>query len=327
MTNQDTILNIKKLDLSSIKDGTIQRFWLHIVNNAIGEPIRIPIIVAKGAHAGPTLGLTAAVHGNELNGIPVIQGIFEEVDPQQLHGNIVGVLICNVPGLLAKQRYFNDNKDLNRLAPGSPNGAESQIYMHRLFENVISKFDYHVDLHTASFGRINSHYVRAKMDCPITSKMAKLQNAQIIVKKGITEQTIRSAATAMGIKSITVELRDPLRFQYKVINDSLQGIKNLIFDLKMLEGEIIYSQRRTLLCEKSSWIYTDEGGILKVYPEVGDLIKAGELVAEVSTIFGQVIKKYYSPIDSVVVGCNIDPLGQTGARIVHLGHEPVEITN
>src|SRR5690606_31622456 len=124
-----------------------------------------------------------AVHGNELNGIPLIQNLFAQIDVTELSGTLVGVLVCNVPGLLNHQPNFNDNHDLNRIAPGKSDGTESQVYVHRLIDRVVRHFHYHIDLHTASKGRRNSYYVRASMDRATTFRLALLLGPQIVVAK------------------------------------------------------------------------------------------------------------------------------------------------
>ncbi len=316
---------IRILDIADTDPGTIAAYWLHIINDDIGEPVRIPILVARGRREGPVLGLTAAIHGNELNGIPVIQHLFENLDLEQLCGTLVGVLVVNVPGLKRRQRAFNDGVDLNRIAPGKADGNTSQVYIHRVVDRILSKFDYHIDLHTASSGRINSFYIRADMGDEETAKLAKLQNAEIIVDNKAGDTTLRGAASAHGLKSITVELRDPGVFQRGVVRDSLVGIRNVIHYLKMLPGPLLCPMKQTILCSRSYWLYTDEGGILRVLPNVVDFVKQGQLIAEVRTIFGEVTKQYFAPEDGVIVGRSVDPLNQTGSRILHLGSEPRRI--
>jgi len=154
---------ISDLEIEKVEKGTIKRFWLNLVTDGMGQPVQVPIIVARGLEGGKVLGLTAAVHGNELNGIPVIQRIFKEIDINQLKGTIVGVPVVNVPSLHRKKRRFIDGKDLNHIMPGKPNGTVSDVYAWRVMNRIVHQFDYLIDLHTASFGRINSYYVRADM--------------------------------------------------------------------------------------------------------------------------------------------------------------------
>lgn len=320
-----TTEEIKKLDISETPIATIKEYWLHLVNNGIGEPIRLPILVARGTSDGPVLGLTAAIHGDELNGIPLIQQLFENLDVQKLQGTVVGCLVTNIPGLLLNQRKFNDGTDLNRIAPGKINGDVAQLYMSRLIDRLLSAFNYHIDLHTASFGRINSYYIRADVSNETAFRMAHLQDPEIILNNSPLDGTFRGAATAMGIHSITLELRDPNLFQFSVIEKALQGVYNIMYDLKMLQGEIIYPTEPTILCDRSYWVYTDEGGILQVHPKVKQIIKQGEQIAQVRTIFGKVIKSYVAPEDGIVIGKAISPINQSGSRILHLGINPREI--
>ena len=318
--------HIHYLNLAKIPPGSIGKFWMHIVNNAIGEPIRVPIMVARGIKEGPILGLTAAIHGNELNGISVIQELFRNLNPRELTGTIIGVLVVNVPGLLREQRGFINHEDLNRITPGKADGNVGQVYIYRIIDRILRNFDLHIDLHTASFGRRNSYYIRADMDEPRTARMARLQNADIIVHNPANDQTLRGAADGLHIPSITVELRDPHLFQDGVVEDSLVGINNVIYDFGMLPGQPVCPAVPTLLCRRSYWLYTDEGGILEVLPRVRHRVKKGELVARVSTIFGKITKTWNAPEDGVIVGRSVNPLNQTGSRIVHLGVDIEEVT-
>lgn len=311
--------HVHHLNIEDYPVGKISETWLHIINNGIGEPIRIPILIARGRKDGPVLGLTAALHGNELNGIPLIQRLFEQLDLEALQGTVVGVLIANVPGLLLEQRYFNDGVDLNRITPGKPDGTQSQLYIHRLLKRIVSRFTHLIDLHTASFGRINSYYIRADMSDPISSRMARLQNPEIILHNPPNDGTLRGEASKMGIKTITLELRDPHLFQAEVIEDGLIGVRNVLYDLGMLPGDILCPVQQTTLCDHSYWMYTDEGGILTVLPDLGQYVQKGEPIAEIKTVFGRVVKTYPCPEDGIVIGKSINPINQSGSRILHLG--------
>lgn len=314
--------HIHHLHLEEFEAGKVHEAWLHIINNGIGEPVRIPLIIAKGTQAGPTLGLTAALHGNELNGIPLIHDLFAHLDLAQLKGSIIGVLTANIPALLLEQRKFNDGKDLNRIAPGRARGDRSQVYIHRFIERIVKRFDYLIDLHTASFGRVNSYYIRADMDDPTIARMTQLHYPEIILHNPPNDSTLRGSAENLGIKALTLELKDPHIIQEEVVDDSLKGVFNVLYDLKMLPGKLFEPNRPTLLCESSYWLYTDEGGILYVYPEVTDRVVKGQLIAEVKNIFGKTTKHYEAPEDGIVIGKSVNPINQTGSRILHLGLNP-----
>lgn len=313
---------IRTLDLSLTAPGTLDRCWLQLVRNGIGEPIRVPVVVARGRRDGPVLGLTAAVHGNELNGIPIIHRIVDGLDLETLRGTVVGVLAVNVPGVLLGQRQFNDGVDLNHIAPGRARGTSSQVYLHRFIDAVIGRLDVLIDLHTASFGRINSFYIRADMDNPKTARLARLQGPDIIVHNPPHDTTIRGAAAALGLPAITAELCDPHVFQNRVIDAGVMGITNAMVDLGMIEGMVTCPIRDTILCGGSYWLYTENGGLLTVLPELCEQVEPGQPVAEVRTVFGELYATYTAPERGVVIGRSIDPINQTGSRILHLGRSP-----
>lgn len=313
---------IHRLNIEEVPVGKITRYWLHLVTDGMGMPIYIPIIVARGTKSGKVVGLTAAVHGNELNGIPVIQRIFKEIDIKALKGTLVGVFVVNVPALHRRVRRFLDGNDLNHIMPGRKDGNVSQVYAHRIVQNIVSEFDYLMDLHTASFGRVNSYYIRADMKDPVTRKMALLQNPQIIVHNPPSDGTLRGAAEEMGIKAITLEVGDPSRFQKGMIRSGLTGVHNLLTYLGMTEEAIDDPEIPPVLCSHSYWMYSDDGGLLRVLPNVTDMVKKGEVVATLSNIFGDLIKEYRAPEDGVVIGKEVNPINQTGGRILHLGILP-----
>jgi len=285
----------------------------------MGVPIHIPIIVARGNQDGKVLGLTAAVHGNELNGIPVIQRLFKEINLETLEGTIVGVPVINVPSLLRKKRRFIDGTDLNHIMPGKPNGNVSQVYAWRIVNRLVKEFDYLIDLHTASNGRVNSYYIRADMADEVVRKMALLQNAQIIVHNPPSDGTLRGTADEMGIPAITLEVGNPNTFQKGLIRDGLTGIHNLLGYFGMTDCEVEEIDEETVLCKNSYWIYSDTGGIMAVHPQVTDLIQKGEIIATLRSIFGDVIKEYRAPENGIVIGKSVSPINQTGGRILHLG--------
>jgi hypothetical protein len=317
-TNKD-IPVIRELKVDDIPRGTMTRFWLHLVTDGMGVPIHLPIMVARGQEPGRVLGMTAAVHGNELNGIPVIQRLFEEIDVQALKGTIVGVPVVNVPSLVRKKRRFIDGSDLNHIMPGRPNGNVSQVYAWRFMNWLVKEFDILIDLHTASNGRVNSYYIRADMEDPTVEKMAMLQNAQIIVHNPPNDGTLRGAADDIGIPAITVEVGNPNTFQKGVIRDGLTGVHNLLGYLEMTDSEVEPTDEQTVVCKNSYWIYTDTGGIMTVHPKVTEMVRKGQVIATLRNIFGDLIKEYTAPEDGIVIGKSVNPINQTGGRILHLG--------
>jgi predicted deacylase len=290
------------LEISDYPNGTISTAWINMVKEGLSEWIRIPVIIAKGTEPGPVVGITAVVHGNELNGVPCIHRVITDIDVNSLKGTVVAVPCVNVPGYLRFSREFSDGKDLNRQFPGSQTGTASQVYNYCFFEKIIRKLNYLIDLHTASFGRVNSYYVRSDLNDPVSAAMAKLQQPQIILHNSGQDGTLRSAASACGIKAITVEIGNPQLLQNQFVQWSYMGVMRILAYLNMFSYDISDTNTgpSTLVCSRGFWIYTTVGGVLEVYPAVNTLVRKGDLIARIKNIFGNIVNEVFSPSNGVV---------------------------
>ena len=310
---------VNELNLEQWPQAACSRLLVDLINDGLGRTLRLPVMVGRGKHPGPILGLTAALHGNELNGIPVIHRLFETLDLKALRGTVVGVIVVNVPAYLNNARTFDDRTDMNHVMPGKPNGSIAEIYAHRFVNRIVRNFEYLIDLHTASFGNINSLYVRADMTNEVTAKMAYLQRPQIILHNEPSDRTLRGTAMDLGIPAITVEIGDPQVFQLRHIKASLSGVRRVMSEIGMLPRRTVSAGPPPVLCESSDWIYADQGGLLEVLPKPTELVEAEQVIAQQRNIFGEVIGQYRAPRRGIVIGKSVNPVAQTGARILNLG--------
>ncbi len=312
--------HVADLDLNSVPPGTSARFQLEIMRDPLSTPVCIPVMVARGAEPGPVFGVTAAVHGNEVNGIAVIQRLFAALDPNELRGTVVGVPIVSIYAFLAATRTFFEGYDLNRIMPGRSDGNVGEVYARRILDRLIQHFDYFVDVHTASFGRVNSLYVRADLRHEVSRRMALLQSPEIVVHNEAKDGTLRDAAMEMNIPAITVEVGDPLRFQRRMIRDSLDGIRAIMEEFAILPpSNAPPDEDPPVVCSRSKWIYADAGGLLEVLHDTCDLVEKDQPIAYLRNPFGDLLATYRAPESGIVVGKSTNPVCRTGSRIIHLG--------
>jgi predicted deacylase len=184
---------VEELDLAALAPGE-HRLRLALGEDGTSACVRIPVHVLKGRQPGPVVGITAAIHGNEVNGIPTIHRLYRRLNAETLKGTVVAAAPVNLPGFLRNQREFSDGKDLNRLFPGKPDGYEGQVYAHAVIQRLVRHFECLLDLHTASFGRINSLYIRADMTRTQTAELARVIRPQSIVHNRSGDGTLRGAA-------------------------------------------------------------------------------------------------------------------------------------
>lgn len=326
-TSQQTIEMIDSIDLDKVEANTIKKYWLKMIDNGMAQPVCVPIIIAKGKTQTPVLGLTAAIHGNELNGIRVIQEVIENIDINTFSGTIIAIPGLNAISIPQHRRRYIDEEDLNRHFPGKATGNRTQQYVWQINQKILTKVDYLVDMHTASFGRENTLYVRGDLKDKNIEKMAMLQDADIILKnKGIpsaneqtaTTRTMRAEAMLKGVPTITVEYGNPQVYQPEIIKRGIRGIENIMSWLRMI-NKPIQKTEKAVVCKKSYWVYVEKGGYLEVTVDLKQQIKKGELIGILRNPFGDVLKNYYAPEDGIVIGKSSNPVNMSGGRIIHLG--------
>lgn len=311
---------VESLELDGLAPDKLHRFRVVMTENATGNETLIPVMVMRARRPDPIVGFTAAVHGNELNGIPVIHRLMQTLATTGLErGTVVAVPIVNIPGYLRQQREFEDGVDLNRVMPGKPEGNESQLYAHRFVDRVLAKLDYLIDLHTASFGRVNSLYVRADMEHPETARLARLINPQIIVHSPGGDGTVRAAAAERGTVAVTVEVGDPQRFQSGMIRATRLGLQEVLEHLGVINDISDPEPQNIVECSGSFWMHTDRGGVLTIFPKIADRVEEGERIAALDNVWGDRVRIYTAPVNAVVIGKATNPAARAGSRIVHLG--------
>ena len=319
------IPRIDSLNLEALEKNTIHKLYLNAGQDALGNLLKLPLLIAKGNTEEPVLGLTAAIHGNELNGIKIIHDVFKNLDIENLQGTVIAIPGLNPLGIASNQREYVDGTDLNRIFPGKVNGNRSEQLVHQIGTKLIPLFDYNIDLHTASFGRVNTLYGRGDMGDLQLAQMLKALRPDIVVSnKGqpsfgsAKAMTLRAYANSLGVKSITMEYGNPQVFQNEMIERGVQGIKDVMLHLGMLEGQVALGEI-DYLCNKSYWIFTKEGGFLEVLVDLGELVEQNQKIAILKNSFGEIIKEYVSPESGIVIGKSTNPVTISGSRIIHLG--------
>lgn len=325
--SQEDIKYLEELDLEQIEPNSKQKIWLKMIDGGMSHPINIPVVIVRGSKPEPVLGMFAAIHGNELNGIKVIQEVLDEIDEKEFQGTLIAIPGINGISIPQHRRRYIDEEDLNRNFPGKEKGNRSQQYVWQINNKILTKLNYLIDMHTASFGRENSLYIRAAMHNDTIAKMATLQDADIILNSNgmpsaqeqiAATRTMRAEAMLKGIPCITVEYGNPQIYQPEMIQRGKTGMMNILSWLNMIDKEII-PLNEPVICKKSYWIYVEEGGYLEVLVDLKQKLKKGELIAIMRNPFGDILNKYYCPEDGIVIGKSSNPINMNGGRIIHLG--------
>jgi predicted deacylase len=146
--------------------GTSARFPFVPDRTFESSYLNMPVFVARGAAAGPTLCLTAGVHGDELNGVEIARRAFSTIDARALRGTVIALPAINAEGVRTGNRYLSDRRDLNRAFPGSAGGSVARLIAYKVSTEVLVHCDALIDLHTASNERTNLPQIRADRFVP-----------------------------------------------------------------------------------------------------------------------------------------------------------------
>jgi predicted deacylase len=265
-----------------IAAGTSQRFPFVPDESFESSYLNMPVFVARGAAAGPTLCITAGVHGDELNGVEIARRAFANVDAKILHGTVIALPAINAEGVRTGNRYLSDRRDLNRAFPGSAGGSVARLIAYAVTTEVLVYCDALVDLHTATNERENLPQIRADISDPEIRALAVSFGAGIVIAGKGPEGSLRRASSEAGIPSIIYEAGAPHRFQADEILRGVEGIENVMAHLGMADRpKTEYAKSRVY--ERSHWIRVprDEGGFFFPEAGLGELVKEGEALGEI----------------------------------------------
>ncbi|MFC7165505.1 succinylglutamate desuccinylase/aspartoacylase family protein [Halospeciosus flavus] len=304
-----------------VDPGETQNLRYSISETYLGDPVRVPVTIVNGEEPGPTMFLSAAAHGDELNGIEVVREVAQEWEHRNLHGTLVCLPVLNVLGFLAQQRYLPVyDRDLNRSFPGKPGSTSAKRVAHQLFQNFIEPCDFGLDFHTSTRGRSNMLHVRGDMDDQGTARLARSFGANVILDSQGPTGTLRREASEAGVPTITIEMGEAHRFQRRFIDAALDGVASVMAEYGLHPAEPVNWPGWRTVIEKGekTWLRADAGGLVETHYEQGDLVEAGEVVCSITNPFKTDSVDVEAPFTGLLVGVLENPVVYPGNPICHL---------
>lgn len=305
---------------SRIEPGTFTRRPLLLGESYAGEALTTPVLVAHGAHAGPTLCLTSAVHGDEVNGIEVVRRILYGVDVAVLRGSVIGVPVANPLAFDRGGRETPDRRDLNRYFPGKPRGSLADRVANALWAQVVTPYcTYLVDLHTGSFHRSNIPQLRANLEDEDVRRFAGLFDGLPVVFNRGNPRMLRRAATEAGIPAVNFEFGAAATLQIEYIARAERALRRVLVNLDMLPG----AGRRTppRIYRKSFWLRAEHGGLFIANKRNGEEVAAGEEVGAIVNPLTEERHPIHSAAAARILGIASDQFVLPGYGVFHLGIE------
>jgi predicted deacylase len=279
-----------------------------------------PVFVLNGKGPGPVLCLTAAVHGDELNGIEVVRRVLDDLDVEILNGAVIGVPIVNIQGFYRGIRYLPDRRDLNRHFPGNAKGSAATRIAHSFFTEIVKHCSALVDLHTGSLNRTNLPQVRADLSNPAAARMARAFGATVALHSKGEKGSLRRAATAAGIPAVTFEMGEPMRVQPEQVEHGAKAVETLLYSLGMTKQRRYWGDPEPVYYS-SKWVRVDHGGILFSDVALGERVSEGELLGVVTDPISNQQHRIYAPVSGRVLGMALNQVVLPGFAAYRIGTE------
>mgnify|MGYP001813776777 CR=1 FL=1 len=301
-----------------VEPGTARRLSWSATELFEGVPVSTPVLVVNGALPGPTLCLTAAVHGDELNGIEMVRRVMHDLEPAKLSGAVIGIPIVNVQGFRRGSRYLPDRRDLNRYFPGNPNGSAAARIAHSFFNNVVAHCDALVDLHTGSFERANLPQIRADLRNPDVMTLTQGFGSMVILHSTPAVGTLRHAATRAGIPAVTLEAGGPSQLELNEVKLGVKGIETLVNTLGMMRKRRMWGEPEPVYY-RSSWVRADNGGILLSDVSLGSTVRRGDRLGTITDPMNNARSELRSPYSGRIIGMARNQVVMPGFAAFHVG--------
>jgi predicted deacylase len=301
-----------------VKPGTSKRLSWSATELFEGVPVSTPVLVLNGTNPGPTLCLTAAVHGDELNGIEMVRRVMHDLSPKEVSGAIIGIPIVNVQGFRRGSRYLPDRRDLNRYFPGNPNGSAAARIAHSFFVNVIAHCDALIDLHTGSNSRANLPQIRADLRDPDVVTLTQGFGSMVILHSTPSVGTLRHAATRAGIPTVTLEAGGPSELELNEVRHGVRGIETLVNTLGMIDKTRFWTDPEPVYY-RSSWVRADNGGILLADVSLGSTVRKGDLLGTINDPMSNARSELRSPYTGRIIGMARNQVVMPGFAAFHVG--------
>ncbi len=279
------------------------------------------VVVCHGARPGPTIWLSGAIHGDELNGVEIVRRLLMKLDPAQLAGTIIAVPVVNVFGVTIESRYLPDRRDLNRSFPGSSRGSLASRLAHLFFERVARRCQFGIDFHTGSDGRANLPQIRCDLDDDTARRCAEAFAAPLVLHSTVRDGSLRAAARKQGIPVLIYEAGEALRFDEVSIQTGVEGTLRVLRSLDMVDAADGYGTTQpqtTHLARSSKWVRTSRSGFCHLHIGLGDVVAKGQCLATVSDSVGRKEDTVPARIAGIVIGVLRTALVHRGDALIHI---------
>ncbi len=284
--------------------------------------IVLPVHIIHAKKPGPRLFVSAAIHGDEINGVEIVRRLLKMQLLKRLRGTLIAVPVVNVHGFIHQTRYLPDRRDLNRSFPGSSEGSLTARMAKLFVDHIVSNATHGIDLHTGATHRVNLPQIRANLKDAENERLAQAFGVPVIINSALRDGSLRMHADTCGIPMLLYEAGEALRFDELSIRAGIRGILHVMRTLEMLppSSEIKKTRKKVVpfTANTSTWTRAPISGVLRVKVRLGAGINPGDVLGIISDPFGENEIKVTATHKGIVIGRTNLPLVNEGDALFHI---------
>ncbi len=305
----------------AIAMGASRRMDLGLASLFTTTPVEVPVIVERSTVPGPTVLITAGIHGDEVNGMEVVRQVISHQVNKPARGTIICIPVVNVFGFIAKSRYFPDGRDLNRVFPGLKGGSLASRVAYRFTTGVLPVADLCLDFHTGGADRYNAAQVRITPDDEQLKALAHIFHAPFTLHEDIIPGSFRETCGNLGIPLLLNESGMSMRLDKEMAREAVEGVIRILSHLGMLAPAIRVPvpRRESIVVEKTSWVRADRSGFLHTKVVMHQHVHAGDVLCTISDPYGSMSSPLLAPKTGHVININRAPMVYEGDAVFNIG--------
>jgi predicted deacylase len=281
--------------------------------------LALPVHVVHGKNAGPTLFVSAAVHGDELNGVEICQRLLEYSNLHRLRGTLLVIPVVNVYGMIHQTRYLPDRRDLNRSFPGSEKGSLAGRVANLFMREIVARCSHGIDLHTGAILRSNLPQIRANLDDQATAAMARAFGVPVLLNSPLRDGSLRESAASHDVITLLYEAGEAMRYDEVGIRAGFSGVIGVMRHIGMLRAS--KRSRRIVdpfVAKTSAWVRAPESGMVRNTVALGRQVAKGDVLGHISDPYSSYELAVHSPFTGIVIGRSESPVTHEGEALFHI---------
>ncbi|MDA8768630.1 succinylglutamate desuccinylase/aspartoacylase family protein [Winogradskyella sp.] len=282
--------------------------------------IDVPVIIERSKKPGPTVLITAGIHGDEVNGVEIVRQIIAKGINKPKRGTIICIPVINVFGFIHMDRLFPDGRDLNRVFPGSKNGSLASRVAHQLMTKVVPHADLILDFHTGGADRFNAAQIRVVKNEVVLDELAGTFGAPFIFYSKNLGNSFRNSAYRKGIPMLLFEGGKSFNIHNTITNTGVNGAKRVLSHLEMLRSPFKVSKpkKEAVKILESKWLRASYSGMFKPTISINSRVEKGEVLGNITDPYGSFNHFIKAPNSGYIFNINQSPLVYQGDAIFHI---------